>query len=77
MSCEYKDIFGRPGEGVHSVRIGGLALVDLGLTVTAAWAVGKFARIPFWLALAALLCLGVVAHWAFCVDTALNKMLFG
>ena len=27
--CKYSNLFGEPGEGVHSIRLGGLALVDL------------------------------------------------
>ena len=30
--CKYKDILGVPGQGVHSFRIGGLAVTDVVLT---------------------------------------------
>ena len=29
MSCKYKDIFGKPSEGVHSIRLFNLAVVDI------------------------------------------------
>jgi hypothetical protein len=31
--CKYKDIFGKPGTGVHAHRVFGLASVDVALTV--------------------------------------------
>lgn len=34
--CKYKDILGRPNEGVHSFRIFNIAIVDVLLTILAA-----------------------------------------
>ena len=31
--CKYKDLFGKPGEGVHSYRIFNIAIVDVILTI--------------------------------------------
>ena len=28
--CQYKDIFGKPGEGAHSYRVANVAVVDVG-----------------------------------------------
>lgn len=77
MLCEYRDAAGRPGEGVHRFRIGGVAAVDLGLTLLAAWVVSRVFRVALWKAVLGLLLLGVVVHRVFCVNTALNRKLFG
>lgn len=75
--CQYKDVFGKPGQGVHSIRLGGIAVVDAGLTVLAAWGLAAVWGVSFWKALVCLLGLGVLAHWLFCVDTRLNVLLLG
>lgn len=90
MLCDHRFIFGRPGEGAHAPRIpltgavvpGGIALVDFGLTALAAWGVSRYytdadgdSRVPFAVALCALILLGIIAHALFCVPTALNTAL--
>ena len=75
--CQYKDVFGKPGEGPHSLRFAGVAVVDLGLTVAAAWAIARVWNLSIWKVLACLLVLGVVMHRMFCVNTTVNKALFG
>ena len=39
MSCQYKDLFGKVGEGVHSYRIFNIAVVDVLLTVLLAFVI--------------------------------------
>lgn len=79
--CQYQNLFGKPGQGVHSLRLANVALVDVALTVLASWALYKFRVIPpfthFYQYLLSLIILGIVLHWVFCVPTTLNKMLFG
>ena len=73
--CQYRDIFGNPGEGAHKHRIFGLAAVDLFGTVLLAVLStmifgGNIAK-NFIL----LIALAIVLHHIFCVDTALNMWL--
>ena len=71
--CKYRDIFGRPGEGVHAFRIGGFAAVDVVLTVILAViiaAAAGFGAIGAGATFVALVAIGEVAHRMFCVDTA-------
>jgi len=75
--CEYRDVFGRPGEGVHATRFLGLAAFDLVATVAGAAILALLTDVPFPIVLAVLLVVGIIAHRVFCVDTALNTMLFG
>jgi hypothetical protein len=75
--CKYKTIFGEPGEGVHSVRIFGVALVDEALTILGAYGISKSLKIDFLITLVALHVIAFGAHRAFCVNTTLNKLVFG
>lgn len=77
MWCKYKDALGKPGKGVHSVRVFNIAVVDLVGTLAIAWAVARWRRESFLRWAAGLLALGVLLHWLFCVDTTVNRWLFG
>jgi len=53
----------------------GVAAVDAGLTILAAWAIAHYARLNFLLCLAALFAVGVFLHWVFCVNTQVARWL--
>jgi len=72
---EYKDIFGKPSQGVHSYRVFDIAIVDLLLTLLAAKFISNTGHIDFLSASILLLLLGVIFHWLFGVNTTLNKLL--
>ena len=74
--CQYRNIFGKPGEGVHSYRIFNIAIVDLGLTLLVAFGLSLVLKKPFALISSILLILGVVLHRLFCVRTTVDKILF-
>lgn len=78
--CKYKDMLGEPGKGVHAYRIGGMAVVDLVLTILLAAALYQipwvYARFRFRYLVIALVLLGTLVHRAFCVETALTKRFF-
>jgi len=78
MFCEYKNIFGKVGEGAHSYRIFNIAIVDTGLTVLAAYIIYLFLpKYNFWYILLGLFIFGIIVHRAFCVRTTLDKVIFG
>ncbi len=74
MFCEYKDIFGKPNEGFHKDRIFGLAAWDLlGTIIIIIIAVNYYnSCLPVIIIPLAT----ILIHKLFCVDTALNKMIF-
>lgn len=74
--CQYKNLFGEPGKGVHSYRIGGIAAVDLGLTILAAFIISFLFKTNFIVTLLVLLLLGIILHRIFCVRTTVDKFLF-
>jgi len=74
--CKYKDIFGKPGEGVHSYRIANIAIVDVILTVLAAYLISYATSSNFYIILLILFALGIILHRLFCVRTTIDKLLF-
>ena len=40
--CKYKDILGKPGEGVHSYRLFDIAVIDVVLTIGLALFIKKY-----------------------------------
>jgi hypothetical protein len=76
MSCPFKDILGKPGEGVHSMRIPVLdiSLVDTTLTFIGAYFIQKqFPSYSYLQVLIAFFILGEILHVLFCVKTQIAK----
>lgn len=73
--CQYKDIFGAPGTGAHAYRFMDIAVVDLGLTIGAAYLISEKYKKSFPVTFLGLFVVGMVAHRAFCVETGFLKML--
>jgi hypothetical protein len=74
--CKYKDIFGKPKEGAHSYRIFNIAIVDLVLTILAAYLLSIFTGYKFIYTLLFMFILGIISHRIFCVRTTIDKLLF-
>ena len=74
--CKYSNIFGAPNTGVHSYKIFNIAIVDLGLTILLAFGISSYCDINFILTLIVILIIGIIMHKIFCVETALNKLIF-
>lgn len=77
MFCKYKDIFGKPGEGIHSARFLGMASVDLLGTIIFCCIVSLIFKSNFFITTICVFLFAVIFHKLFCVDTKLNKMIFG
>lgn len=74
--CQYKNIFGEPGKGIHSCRILGVAAVDLLGAIIIALGIAYLFHWNFWLVLAITFLIGILCHRLFCVRTTVDKMLF-
>ena len=74
--CAYKDVFGKPGQGIHSYRLFGVAIVDVILTIFGAMIIAYFSKYNFFKILIALFILGIIMHRVFCVRTTVDKLLF-
>ena len=74
--CQFSNIFGSPNTGLHAYKIFGIAVVDVILTILAAIILANLFKLDFWLVLAILFVLGIIAHRLFCVRTAVDMALF-
>jgi len=80
MSCpfaKHSEIFGKPNEGVHSYRLFDIAVVDLLATALVSGAISFTFNKNFIVILLILLLLGIIFHRLFCVNTTINKLIFG
>jgi hypothetical protein len=77
MSCPFKDILGKPGEGIHSARIGGIALFDTLATIVGAYFIQKkwYPETPYWKVLLIFFIIGEILHILFCVKTPIVRRL--
>ncbi len=76
MLCEYKDIFGKPGQGAHSFRLGNIAIVDVLLTIIVGYFISNYFKFDLLKTTGLLFLLGIIAHRVFCVRTQVDKILF-
>ena len=75
--CAYKDALGAPGTGFHETRLLGMAAWDLLGTLVIAWLISRIAKMNVIVVFVMLMLLAEMTHYAFCVDTAVMKCLFG
>ena len=73
--CDYKHVFGVPGEGVHRMRFGDAAATDYFMTIVGAWILSRWSGVPIVLTTIFLFAVGIILHWIFCVPTAAVKFL--
>ena len=77
MLCKYKNIFGKVGKGVHSIRIFNIAIVDVLATIVLAFIIYLFLpKYNFFIILISLFILGIILHKIFCVRTTIDKLIF-
>tara|TARA_B110000483_G_C17892031_1_gene425945 strand:- start:16 stop:255 length:240 start_codon:yes stop_codon:yes gene_type:complete len=77
MICKYKNILGKPNDGIHKFRIFNIAIVDVILTILLAFIINKFIpKYKFFYILLLLFILGIILHRIFCVKTTIDKFLF-
>ena len=74
--CKYRDIFGKVGTGVHSLRLFNIAIVDTLLTLVLAYIINSYLKSNLLIIFFILLVLSIFIHKAFCVETTLTKMFF-
>lgn len=74
---QFSEIFGRPNEGVHSYRFFNLAMVDVIGTIVIAIMIAKIFNLNIWLTVIIAFIIGIILHRLFCVNTTINKLIFG
>ena len=77
----FKDIFGKPNEGIHSYRVAGYAVADIILTFILAFVIMYFFMkhtiANFIMLLLVLFIVGEIIHWVFGVNTKFMSVLKG
>lgn len=77
MFSNYKDIFGKPNEGIHSYRIFNIAILDVLMTIVGAYLICLInSNYNFFTILLILFLLGIIFHHIFGVKTTINKIIF-
>ena len=77
MLCQYSEIFGKVGEGVHATRVFDIAVIDVFFTFLLAYIITLAGRQKkYWRVLGTLFLAGILAHRIFCVRTTVDKFLF-
>jgi ABC-type uncharacterized transport system permease subunit len=80
--CKYKNILGKPNEGIHSVRIFNISIMDVLMTIIVGILIQLFLMrvchiyIDLFIILFILFSLGILLHRLFCVRTTIDKLLF-
>ena len=74
---QFSEIFGRPNEGVHSYRFFNLAIVDVIGTIVIAYIIAKIFNLNPWITIIIAFIIGIILHRLFCVNTTINKLIFG
>ena len=69
MSCPYAFIFGKPGQGAHSTRFMGYAVVDSVGTVLLAILLAYIFNTGFWVTLLATFVTGEILHYIMGIQT--------
>ena len=72
--CQFKDIFGKPGQGVHKLRFGPFGFIDIIATLVLAGIFGYIFDVNTLYTFIALFFIGQFLHWLFCANTAFLKM---
>jgi hypothetical protein len=76
--CKYKNILGKVDEGIHSYKIFNISIVDVLMTILGAYIIHLFMpKYKFIYILLCLFLLGIILHRLFCVETTIDKLLFG
>jgi uncharacterized YccA/Bax inhibitor family protein len=79
--AKYKNIFGKPGEGIHKYRILDVAIMDVFFTLVIAFLLSEYVSVfrNFGLikTFCALLIFGIFMHRLFDVRTTVDKIIFG
>ncbi len=75
--CKYKNMLGKPNQGIHAFRIFNVPVADVLFTILGAWIIARYFVWSFWPTLVSLFLLGTLLHLLFCVKTPMTKLLFG
>ena len=74
--CKYKNILGKPDQGIHSYRFFNIAIMDVLMTFAVGLIISYVFNKSFMWTCIILFILGIILHRIFCVRTTVDKLLF-
>ena len=74
--CKYKDIFGKPNSGLHSLRILDIAIFDVLCVIIIGMLISNTFKMSLLYTIISLFLLGIILHRLFCVRTTVDRLLF-
>ena len=82
--CQYKNLFGEPRKGAHSIRLFNIAVVDVLSTILLSIIIHQVIlegvlnihSVSIWIVLGLCFLSGIILHRLFCVRTTVDKLLF-
>lgn len=78
MLCQYQNMLGKPGVGFHNHLGMGFAVLDLVGTVGITYLINQRTQYKsFPKVFGGLMITAITLHKVFCVDTVLNRYIFG
>jgi hypothetical protein len=74
--CKYKDLIGKPGTGIHSIRFMSVSVIDVIVTFIVCILISYYTKYSLlWISII-VFSLGIIAHRLFCVRSTIDKLLF-
>ena len=74
--CKYKNLFGKPNEGLRQYRIFDIAIFDTVVVLLIGILIALVTKVNIWIVLAVLFISGIILHRLFCVRTGVDRLLF-
>jgi len=83
--CKYKNMFGEPNTGLHSIRIFDIAIIDVLSTLLLGIVIHQLIflnllkmgeTVKLWMVVFVCFIIGILSHRLFCVRTTIDKLLF-
>jgi fatty acid desaturase len=74
--CAYKDLFGKPREGIRRYRIFDIAIYDTVVVLIIGALLAWVIKVNIWIVWLVLFVSGIIAHRLFCVRTGIDRLLF-
>ena len=74
--CKYKDLFGKPREGMRKYRLFDIALYDTIIVLIIGAFIAWVTKMNIWMIWLLLFISGIIGHRLFCVRTGIDKLLF-
>ena len=74
--CKYKDILGKPREGIRKYRIFDISIMDTVVVLIFGYIISWYMQWNLWIVLFVLFISGIITHHLFCVRTRIDRWIF-